>query len=359
LRGGEGLLKKRVDSGKGKKENSLKGGRQMKKISFNMLIIFSIVAFIITPALATKPGETVNPNGFPSGPHYNLNIHGKKAEFTCPEQKYYLEVTECGCGLHQIGDLVEECNPLDTCEPTDIPIYGNSIFVPEDGQGIEIYMQSGKVGGKGKKAEALPLDELWAIDPCAGFDGDGAIIQLPPGEYDVYARALAKPTDNPNMTVTPELFAAEDENGNDLVYLGLVTKDGYQTPTTFTRFKGNPVAVPITGLFEWSGEVCYIEMPEGWSGTATTHCCRDYESDGIYDYCCYDENDDLIYQKEECSGDLSGFVVGECTEIETYCNEYVDPEWVFNIADFVSYLWDTDNNGLKLLQVRFYPRVAE
>jgi hypothetical protein len=37
-----------------------------------------------------------------------------------------------------------------------------------------------------------------------------------------------------------------------------------------------------------------------------------------------------------------------------YCNEYVD-EWVFNIGDFVEYLWNLDNNGVKLLQVRFYP----
>jgi hypothetical protein len=328
----------------------------MKKISLNILVIISIVAFIITPALATKPGETVNPNGFPSGPHYNLNIHGKKAEFTCPEQKYYLEVKSCGCGLHQIGDLVEECDPLDTCEPTDIPIYGNSIFVPEDGQGIQIYMQSGKVGGKGKKAEALPQNELWAIDPCAVFDGDGAIIQLPPGEYDVYARALATPTGNPNMTVSPELVAAEDENGNDLVYLGLLTGDGFQTLTeTFTRNKGKSKAIPITGLFNWTGEICYIEMPADYSGTATTQCCKDYESDGILDYCCFDENNDLTYQEEECSGDLSGFVAGDCTEIPTYCYEYTD-EWVFNIADFVNYLWNANNNGLKLLQVRFYPR---
>ena len=331
----------------------------MKKVSFKILIIISILAFIITPALATKPGEDVNPNGFPSGPHYNLNIHGKKAEFTCPEQKYYLEVTDCGCRLHQIGDLVEVCDPLDICEPTDIPIYGNSIFIPEDGQGIEIYMQSGKVGGKGKKAGALPQNELWAIDPCAVFDGDGAIIQLPPGEYDVYARALAKPTGNPNMTVTPGLVAAEDENGNNLVYIGLVTDNTIQTPTTFTRFKGHPVAVPITDLFEWSGEVCYFgEAPEGYTGEVTTYCCYDSDSDGDYDYWCLEGNGLEGYQIDECTGDTTGFVEGQCIEVNTYCNSYED-EWVFNIADFVEYLWNANNEGLKLLQVRFYPRVEE
>ena len=328
----------------------------MSKLSFKMFLIVFIIAFLAAPVLATKPGEDVNPNGFPSGEHYNLNIHGKKAEFTCPDQEYYLRVLTCNCGAHEEGDLVEECDPLDTCAQTDIPIYGNSIFVPEDGQGIEIYMQSGKAGGKGKKAEALPQNELWAIDPCAVFDGDAAIIQLPPGEYDVYARALAKPTDNPDITITPELIGAEDEYGNDLICLGLVTENGFETPTeTFTRKKGKSKAIPITGLFNWTGTVCYFEEPEGWIGDLTTYCCYDYELDGIWDYCCFDEDTNTIYEESECSGDLSGFVEGVCTEVETYCNEYTD-EWVFNIGDFVNYLWNADNKGVKLLQVRFYPR---
>jgi hypothetical protein len=334
----------------------------MKKY-FIYFMLFSVVLLLsFGSAYATKPGEEVNPNGFPSGPHYNLNIHGKKAEFTCPEQEYYMEITACPgdlCGEYELGQLVETCPDDFTCELTNVPIYGNSIFVPENGEDIEIYMQSGKAGGKGNKAEALPQNELWAIDPCAVFDGDGAIIQLPPGEYDVYARALAKPTDNPDMTVTPEVVAAEDEYGSDLVYLGLLTSTGFQTPTeTFTRNKGKSTAIPITGLFNWTGTVCYIEMPAGYTGETTTHCCHDYELDGIYDYCCFDEDESGTYEESECSGDLTGFEAVECTEIDTYCNEYTD-QWVFNIADFVNYLWKADNNGLKLLQVRFYPRVEE
>jgi hypothetical protein len=339
------------------KERSFK----MKKCLTHLVLFSAVLILSVGSAYATKPGEDVNPNGFPSGPHYNLNIHGKKAEFTCPVQKYYMEITVCpgsDCGEFELGQLVETCPDGFTCSESDDPIYGNSIFVPENGEGIEIYMQSGKVGGKGNKAEALPQNELWAIDPCAVFDGDGAIIQLPPGEYDVYARALATPTDNPSMTVvSPELVAAEDENGYDLVYLGLLTETGFETSSeTFTRNKGKSTAIPITGLFNWTGEVCYIEMPEGYTGTVTTHCCHDYEpADGIYDYCCFDENGDLIYQQDECSGDLDEFVEGVCTTIDTYCNVY-GGEWIFNIADFVNYLWNVDNNGLKLLQVRFYLR---
>lgn len=333
----------------------------MKKYSLDLMVFLALLTLSFGSAYATKPGEEVNPNGFPSGPHYNLNIHGKKPGFTCPEQKYYMEIIGCPdnvCGEYETEPLVENCPDGFTCDETSVPIYGNSIFVPENGEGIEISMQSGKVGGKGTKAAALPQNELWAIDPCAVFDGDGAIIQLPPGEYDVYARALATPTDNPNMTVSPQLVAAENEYGSDLVYLGLLTDDGFQTPSeTFTRTKGKSSAIPITGLFNWTGTVCYIEMPEGFTGEVTTHCCHDYGADGIFDYCCFDQNGDSTYTKDECSGDLTGLVEGEveCSIIETYCNEYTD-EWIFNIADFVNYLWNTENNGLKLLQVRFYPR---
>jgi hypothetical protein len=268
-------------------------------------------------------------------------------------------VIECACGEHEAGDLVKECSERDDCTLTGTPIYGNSIFVPENGKGIEIYLQSGKVGGKGNKAEALPQNELWAVDPCAGFDGDGAVIQLPPGEYDVYARTLAKPTDEPTMTITSGLRIVEDENGNNLVYLGLVSEDGvFATGAeTLTRKKGKSKAVSITGLFEWTGSVCYFNAMDvpGNDYSTQDYCCADSNGDGVYEYCCTGSSEDGVYDIANCSGDLTQFVEGACSEITTYCNSYTG-EWIFNIADFVEYLWGTDNNGLKLLQIRFYPR---
>ncbi len=32
--------------------------------------------------------------------------------------------------------------------------------------------------------------------------------------------------------------------------------------------------------------------------------------------------------------------------------------WIFNIAELLSYYWDYDNNGLKLMKVRFYPTTS-
>ena len=288
----------------------------MKRLIGSTLSMFILLALVVTPASATKPGQDVNPNGFPSGEHYNLNIIGKKDGFTCPEQEY-----------DELGD----------------PIYGNVVFVPQKGEGIQILMQS----GKGKKAAAIPT--LQVIDPCSTFDGDAAVLQLPKNDagYDVYARALATPTNNPDMSITPDLIAVEDEFGNDLMYLGLVTSNGFETPyVSFTRKKGKSVAVDITGLFEWTGDVCYFT--EGYCDPtlgcdATMElCCTDADMDGIYESCVPKEVD------VECP---------EGTEqVTAFCNSYTEPTWVFNVGDFVTYLWGVENNGLKLLQVRFYPR---
>lgn len=280
------------------------------------VLIGAAITFSASYAFATKPDEEVNPNGFPSGAHYNLNIHGKKAGFKPPEQQY-----------DEYGN----------------PIYGNNIFVPEDGQGIEIYIQS----GKGNKT--ADVTELQVIDPTAYFDGDGAVLQLPnnPNGYRVYARALAKPTNNPEMTISPSLSMVEDEFGNDLLYLGLVTDNGFESANgvTLTRTKGKSKAVDITGLFEWTGSVCYFTEPtDGSSYTSDQICCIDADQDGVYENC---EDPVLVDTVTTCSTD--GYEL-----LDLYCQSYLD-EWVFNIADFVEYMWSIDNNGSKLVQIRFYP----
>lgn len=287
----------------------------MKKNFLAFAVACAAIAFSTSNAFATKPGQEVNPNGFPSGDHFNLNIHGKKDGFTPPAQEYDL-----------LGN----------------PIYGNSIFVPENGQGIEIAMQS----GSGKRMAGVT--ELQAIDPTAVFDGDAAVIQLPanPNGYRVYARTLAKPTANPDMTISPSLSAVEDEWGNDLLYLGLVTDSGFETANgvTLTRTKGKSKAIEITGLFEWSGDVCYFTAPTA-DYTLTQTCCLDADQNQVYESC----EDPVIAEDGTAACATAGYGL-----LDVSCQSYTS-DWVFNIADFVEYLWTTDNNGSKLVQVRFYP----
>lgn len=255
----------------------------------------------------------VNPNGFPSGAHYNLNVIGKKTGFACPTQEYDLA-----------GD----------------PIFGNVVFVPENDDGA-IYLTSGKVGGK-----AAAITELQATDPCA-FDTNGATVKLPPNRngYSVYARALAKPTGEPVIGLFSSLYMVQDESGNNLVYLGMITGTGFVTPTmTFTRTKGQSKATDISGMFQWTGSVCYFTQPADGSFSQTNVCCTDNTpvgGDGIYDDC-----------QEPAA--TEPFCASGYNYISAYCVSFTN-EWVFNLGDYVSMLLGTDNNGVKLLQIRFYP----
>jgi len=69
----------------------------MKRATRLSAVILGAILFMAGPALAVKPGEDVNPNGFPNGDHYNLNIIGKKDGFNCPEQ----EVDEDGNSVNR------------------------------------------------------------------------------------------------------------------------------------------------------------------------------------------------------------------------------------------------------------------
>jgi hypothetical protein len=301
----------------------------MNKAAKLSVIVCVSIMFMFGSAFATKPGEVVNPNGFPSGEHFNLNIIGKKADFVCPEQQYLQD---------------EFGNPVLDSKGNSIPVYGNVIFVPQYSElahDITILMESGK---KGPKSAPLAT-ELEVTDWCSGFSpNDSAKLRLPKNEggYAVYARVLAKPTGDPQIEIhDPGLALVEDENGNNLLYLGLVTETGFQTEyVSFTRTKGKSKAVDITGLFLWSGTVYYLTEPTEGDYVPTLFCAKDTNDDGIYDE---------YYMKDPTLPCDLGY-----TEVTLYGMTY-ENDWVFNIADFVEYFWKIDNNGVKLIQIRFYP----
>src|SRR5690242_1559750 len=98
----------------------------MKNIS---LFVRSAIGMALLGSSTLLLAQTVNPNGFPSGAHYNLNIIGKKLDY--------------------------QCAPA-TRDPLT-GLYGNVVFVPETGEGIQILIKSGRV--KGGKSVA-PYTEL-------------------------------------------------------------------------------------------------------------------------------------------------------------------------------------------------------
>ncbi len=286
----------------------------MKTLSRVGIISIFCLVFFAGQLFAANLNE--NPNGFPSGPHFNLNIIGKKDGFTCPAPEYD------GYGNQ---------------------IYGNVIYVPENGTDIRIVMESGLKGPK----SALTITELQVTDWCSGFTvGDTATLRLPKNEngYRVYARVLAKPTYDPYMEINPELIYAQDEFGTDLIFLASLGFNFFETSygvNSVFRTKGKSTAVNITPIFEWSGDVCYLLDVSDPAYFPKTICGMDTSNplDGFYDV-------------------FAPYVDGACpvgyTAITADCKTYTS-QWVFNIADFVGYLWDVDNHGVKLLQVRFYP----
>jgi hypothetical protein len=73
---------------KGLEKTELKREGIMKKpLTFTMLLaVFAASLFFAATAFAVKPGKEVNPNGFPSGEHYNLNLNAKKSDYNCTSE---------------------------------------------------------------------------------------------------------------------------------------------------------------------------------------------------------------------------------------------------------------------------------
>jgi len=323
--------------------------RTVLAVSLSLAFAVSMIFASALVAEAAKPqnngaGKDVIAlsNGFPSGPHFNLNVHGKKIDWN--------------------GD----------CLPG-----GKSINIPEYTDGLDY--QTIQFLSNQKSS----VTDLVALDPCSEqFDDDPAKVQLPYLDdqgYYVFARSAAKPNNQAGepstIMVTPygvleacnqnaindpynnfgDLESCYDENGDlvDTIVLGLVTNNGVykKIEQEFVRYdatitgKGIKTAIDITGLFEWTGAVCSDTLdiigdgelgPDDFGTTAEAIDLNPLygDSNGIMD------SDEFIAY-------LMDTVVEGCT--------YFVEEWVFNVADLVVQSQNVSNDGTKLWQVRFYP----
>ena len=305
----------------------------MKKI----VILSLCAAFILNlpplcnPLMAAKPLPVIGlSNGYPSGPHENLNIHGKS---------YF------------------------TCDSTE---GGNSVFISEYGDSTVSYVTNRK----------STVTELTVIDKCAeAFDGDPATVQLPyesEGFY-VFAAVHAKPNNgsngdkssvilSPNLvrqacndtteTTNPDFPTYTECPDDNLLALGLIVGDNVYEATDvgLVRFidedaKGNgkSTGTDITDLFKWTGWVYDASLDLNGDGVIDI-----YDVPMTYDLSNGDELPDGIIDEVEFDNWLND-------QIAEGLATYYEDEWILNIADLVVSDQNIDNDGVKLLKLRFYP----
>ena len=326
----------------------------MKRISVLAVIAVLIVSLAVgfSTAMAAKPDGRTDPtkqdviersNGFPSGPHYNLNIHFKDWE---------------------------------VCPP-DLEDGGHSIFFPMNETATIQYVSN-------KKSS---VTDLIALDAC-GIDGL-AKVQLPavPNNvpeaergYFVFARILGKPNNgqdckngvcpstvildpavvfqacNDNPTEPIEGFGDFTDVGDCDLALGLIL-DGavYRaTPETYERFvpgttqkRGKSKATDITSLFTWTGWVYDTSLDiyppgdppgDGVINTFDVPITPQWDTELPYGVITQDEFE--VWREAQVAAGLAW---------------YFEDRWILDIADLVFANQDVYSDGGKLLQVRFYP----
>jgi len=311
----------------------------MRKATLILLgAVFAVAcAMPWSAVLAAKSMDVIaRSNGFPSGEHFNLNIHGKGDGFVC-----------------------------------DPASGGGSVFVPEYGTSTISYVSN----------KRSLLAELTALDSCGeAFDQDPALVQLPYESqgYYVFARILGKPNNgstdgepssillvpNPVLEVCNDDPLNPDPNFGDytdcdstLWALGLVTTQGvYEaTEAEFVRFdststggKGRSQGTDITGLFLWTGYVCDAALDTNGPEGVPDGVINQYDVPIEYDLVANGGNGNGFIDQFEMDNWLAD-------QVDAGLATYYDNEWVFNLADLVVQDQTITNDGTKLLQIRFYP----
>lgn len=324
-----------------------------KKLLATILTLMAVLLIGASPVMAGKsPDVIAKSNGFPSGMHFNLNIHGHDLSNDDP------------C-THEAG--------------------GNSVFIDEYGTSIIEYQSN-------KKSS---LTQLTVTDPCATGDGKVSIRlpmkvivfnedtqldeTIPVDGYYVYGRILGKPQngkndpdgkDRSNILFSPNMVTDVYNLDEEMVVLGLITWNAtyYAGDEAFYRFddpaakgKGKSKAREMTHLFEYTGWVVDASLDTNSSlddgipddiidiwdvplgnydiltepdpdGTATPDN-RDFNNDGVVD-----------------DGDVTAWLATQGDLATEFVNE-----WIFNIADVVTTEGEIVNDGTKLFQIRFYP----
>ena len=230
-------------------------------------------------------------NGAPSGPHFNLNLIGIKAG-------------------HEKN--MEDCDS------------GHRIFVKlgkNSSARTDIYLTSCE--------DFFDVDECmdFGVLDCDGTDGEAAFM-LPdpdPGDdsgctrYSVWIRALGSPKNTPTATMTAcgewcDGIYDEETGVCDGTWIRVCSLESVD----LERTKGKKIFQNVTK------ELLTICTCAAWD---------DIDGDGVWEPCGDDGDCATLEDNEECT---------------RYKRIYLFDD------DYENYLWQYDNKGIKLVQMRFY-----
>lgn len=278
------------------------------------LTVAAVAALVVAagPAMAGKGG---NGNGAPEGPHYNLNIigveKGKTVKMTGSERHTIF------VALGRAGDAVETRIHLQPGD--DFRVCDGNGFDPAYGCDEDVQLQDRNGAGKNGAVFMLPCNTLLPQggnvngDPIevnvncnetytVDGNGDVIVVDKDPGDwvpvlaYEVWGRALGKPGDGVKATV--------------------------QTCATVTEIDGN-VQEEVCSL-----ESAIFERPKG-----------------------------KVWNFIDVTKELTSLVVELCTSLDAEGN--CDDTGLYRIALFAGetedWFWSYQNEGVKLVQLRFYP----
>ena len=265
------------------------------------------------------------------GPHFNLNVHG------VPDGVDKFTDDSIGSGRHSIFV------PLNNTEPISIEFAMSNL--------LNWTVADCDATGDGYASIILPR-YMW-IDT----NGDGEEdTQKRVNSYKVYVVGLGKPGDN-EMILSPRAEFT-DSSGKVYYYWGDVTIEGHKNRKS-GKDTGQPDWQNATDLF-----------------LVDTTLWIDTDGDGVVDQEWNDLNANGIVDSPEWNDTNGNFVVdaGEWNDLDldgvVDSDEWVDTdgdfvvdnelityedEWVFNIEYLDGYWWDVRNDGVRLMQVRFYP----
>jgi hypothetical protein len=325
------------------------------------IMLVAILAIGVSSAMAGKSPKVIYySNGFPSGFHSNLNIHGKKMDYIC--------------------------------DPT---VGGNSIFIP-------LYSGGDEQNGYDASIEYVTnrksfVSELTVLDRCSGFENvvndpsldepDPAKVQIPyeAQGYYVFGRILAKPNSGKNckgetcpsnIILYPNIVKQACNDSGEIgdptfgeytdcegeLALGLIVGENLYKPNpeteVYERFdpdatkgKGKSKATDITRLFTYTGWVVDERLDVDENGVITIDDVPlgDYDSN-IATADNHDYNNDRV----EDGDDVTAWLTWESVQDTPMAWDF-DTKWILNIADLVVTEQGLVNDGTKLLQLRFYP----